>query len=136
MKGRFLCLSVTHLNTSQMFVWKWKGLASTLHYYLTQTNQLGKNLAIADISRSSLSSNMSARTFLNFTFFFIDKRGCSFNVPCNESFAVKQFLLDSHDLAYTRSRFYQVNSLKGLFNSTTICKFINYLKDTGLYLNM
>ena len=50
--------------------------------------------------------------------------------------AVKHFLLECHDLAHIRSKFYQFSSLKDLFTSIPSRTVINDLKETCLYSNL
>jgi hypothetical protein len=53
-----------------------------------------------------------------------------FCVACNKHFTIKNFLLECYDFSQARNRFYSVNSLKELFNTThnTI-----HLKEMNLY---
>ena len=45
----------------------------------------------------------------------------------------KHFLLECHDLALTRNKFYQAKSLKDLFTSIPSSSVVGYLKEIGLY---
>ena len=54
-------------------------------------------------------------------------------IPCNENYSVKHFLLECHDLAQVRNKYFQVNSLNELFKTIPSCIIINYLKEVNLY---
>jgi hypothetical protein len=52
-------------------------------------------------------------------------------VDCNKHFTVKQFLLESHDLARVCDIFYRVNSFTERFASVTSKTLIIYIKGAG-----
>ena len=61
------------------------------------------------------------------------KREQPFCIPCNETFTVKHFLLDCHDLTNIRTRFFNVQNLHELFTNIPSALIINYLRETGLF---
>ena len=63
----------------------------------------------------------------------LNREEAPFCIPCNEIFSVKHFLLECHDLTDTRQKFYNVQSLRDLFNTVPSNVLIQYLKETNLF---
>ena len=54
-------------------------------------------------------------------------------VACQESYTIKHILLECADLALIRRRFYNVNSLKDLFEEINVNKILDFLKEIDLF---
>ena len=65
--------------------------------------------------------------------YFLTRDDAPFCIPCNENYSVKHFLLECHDLAQVRNKYFQVNSLYELFNNIPSGTIIGYLKEVNLY---
>ena len=54
-------------------------------------------------------------------------------IPCQERYTVKHFMIECVDLAITRTNFYNVPSLKDLFEKVNVNTILDFLKEVGLY---
>ena len=54
-------------------------------------------------------------------------------IPFNEYFNVKHFLLDCQDLKHIRDMYFNVNSLKELFQNIPGHRIIAFLKESNIY---
>ena len=56
-----------------------------------------------------------------------------FCIPCNEPFTVKHFLVTCVEFNYIRSKYFNVKSIKELFNDMPTQKILDFLKEIGLF---
>ena len=54
-------------------------------------------------------------------------------IACQERYTVKHFMIECVDLADTRDKFYNVVSLKDLFEQINVNTILEFLKEVGLY---
>ena len=52
---------------------------------------------------------------------------------CNQPFTVRHFLIECSDFKQTRDQYFDVPSLKDLFNSVSVSKIFNFLRTISLY---
>ena len=57
-------------------------------------------------------------------------------IPCNASLTIKHVLVDCVDLAPTRQRFFDVDSLTTLFDTVKFESVFDFLKEVHLYEKM
>ena len=54
-------------------------------------------------------------------------------IPCQEPLTVKHILIDCVDFSHVRSNYFQVNSIKQLFDTVNANKILAFLKEINLY---
>ena len=56
-----------------------------------------------------------------------------FCIPCNELFTVKHFLITCAEFDYIRTKYFNVKTIKELFNDIPSKKMLDFLKEIGLF---
>ena len=56
-----------------------------------------------------------------------------FCIPCNEPFTVKHFLITCVEFNYIRTKYFNVKTIKELFNDIPTQKILDFLKEIGLF---
>ena len=56
-----------------------------------------------------------------------------FCIPCNEPFTVKHFLITCAEFNYIRTKYFNVKTIKELFNDMPTQKILDFLKEIGLF---
>ena len=57
-----------------------------------------------------------------------------FCIPCNEPFTVKHFLVTCAEFNYIRTKYFNVKTIKELFNDMPTQKILDFLKEIGLLI--
>ena len=52
---------------------------------------------------------------------------------CNEPFTVKHFLISCAEFNYIRTKYFNVKTIKELFNDIPTKKILDFLKEIGLF---
>ena len=56
-----------------------------------------------------------------------------FCIPCNEPFTVKHFLITCAEFNHIHTKYFNIKTVKDLFNDIPTNKIINFLKEIGLF---
>ena len=56
-----------------------------------------------------------------------------FCIPCNEPFTAKHFLITCAEFNYIRTKYFNVKTIKELFNDIPTQKILDFLKEIGLF---
>ena len=56
-----------------------------------------------------------------------------FCIPCNEPFTVKHFLITCAEFNYIRTKYFNIKTIKELFNDMPTQKILDFLKEIGLF---
>ena len=56
-----------------------------------------------------------------------------FSIPCNELFTIKHFRITCAEFNHIRTKYFNIKTVKDLFNDVPSNKIIDFLKEIGLF---
>ena len=76
---------------------------------------------------------LNAFIFVRYDGDILKNEQAPFCIPCNELFTVKHFLITCAEFNYIRTKYFNVKTIKELFDNISTKKILDFLKEIRLF---